>query len=447
MNAASWSANYEAGVPQSLSEPSPHASFHSIVAAAAADAPGYRFLECYGRGTRFAELDALADRVATSLARDGFVRGDVALVALPNGLHLAATALGVLKAGGIVAPLDPGAGAQAAAAAVRDVEPAVAFTTPSLSSAVGEALAGFGGQLVVVRPESALPLSVRLMHRVGSVATHRVRGNGCRGALSWRSWLSRDADAPDVTVAPHDPAYIVLDEAGGTSVCTFRHQHLVSGARQLSVWLTDAIPGDDTWLMLEPLATPFGLVAGLGAAALLRSRVVLLPQWQARDVLDALRYHRPAYVAAGGDSVAVLADAPDLARAYTSSVRAWLVSRPAGGDVVRRFEDATGLGVCQGYGPPCTAGLVTCNPVNSRRARGSIGLPMPGVDVRLVVGDVLVIEPGVPGRLQLRGPNVSADGDWLDTGVDAAYDQSGFLFLAGFRNRLARETVAIANSA
>jgi long-chain acyl-CoA synthetase len=429
MSAANWSAHYEPGVPQTLPEPAQHGSFHEILEAAAADAPSYRAIECYNRGTRFAELDALADRVATALERDGFGRGSVALVVLPNGLHLAATALGVLKSGGIIAPLSPSASDEALAAAVRHVEPAVAFTTVRQSGAVGEVLAELGGQLVVARPESALPASLRFVFRLGSLTAPRASGNGCRSAVGWRSWVSPAADATKPDVAPDDPAFILLDVDDGRPVCVFSHRHLVGGAAQLRGWLTDAIPGEDTWLILEPLVKPLGFVAGLGASVMLRSRVALLPSWEVRDVLDALHYLRPTYVTAGGAAMRDLVRDRDLGRADMRSVRAWLVGQPVDEDVAKRFADATGVSICRGFGPPCTAGLAACNPVNSRRASGSVGLPMPGNDVRLVGADGAVLPSGQPGLLELRGPNVAADGEWLDTGVEARCDAAGFLYL------------------
>jgi long-chain acyl-CoA synthetase len=293
------------------------------------------------------------------------------------------------------------------------------------------AMASTGGRLVVVRPESALPLSLRWIRRLGSPLSSRRHGLNSRSAVAWSSWLSATADAPEQRVGASAPAVVHLSLDSGEQLCTFSHGQLICGAEQLRSWLTDALPGEDTWLLLDPLNTTLGIVVGLGTSIMLRSRLVLLPQWDARDVLDALRYVRPSYVAASGPSMARLARASELRQADTRSVRAWIVGDPLTAEVRWSFEEATGLSLCQGFGPPCTAGLATCNPVNSERARGSVGLPLPGVDARLVGKDGDQLPLGRQGILQLRGPNIAAENEWLDTGLEGRMDQRGFLFLNG----------------
>ena len=84
------------------------------------------------------------------------------------------------------------------------------------------------------------------------------------------------------------------------------------------------------------------------------------------------------------------------------------------------FEAATGLELCQGFAPPGTAGLATCNPINGKRVAGSVGLPMPGVDLRLGQG------------LELAGPNLACDG-WLAAARRARVDEAGFLYIGSSR--------------
>jgi long-chain acyl-CoA synthetase len=239
-----------------------------------------------------------------------------------------------------------------------------------------------------------------------------------------------------VEVANDAPALLVGSSGGGGRL--FNHSQLVAGAAQLRSWLTDAMPGDDTWLQLAPMWTALGFVAGLGTAMALRARLALLPNWEAADVLDALRYLRPAYVLGDRDAAERIAATPDLSRADLRSVRAWLVGDVLTDETVRAFRDLADVTWCQGYSPPGAAGFALCNPVNGQRAAGSIGIPLPDVEVRVVDDEGAELPAGGVGRLVARGPNLAADlpadpaaDGWCDCPMQARIDGAGFVYPAG----------------
>jgi long-chain acyl-CoA synthetase len=419
-----WLDHYEPGVPAAV--PPPDALFHAALAAAAGGSPGYPALVCVNRQLSYAELDALTGRAAAAMVRDGVRPGDRVLLALPSCAPFVVAALGALKAGAVVAPVD--VDRDALAPAVRRLAPRLAVVSEAVAAPVAEALDGRDVRVVVVRSTDALTPLLRLLYRLGAPRRARTPAGPADGTVRWPRWLPSAALPAPVPVTSDHPALVVTGRHGHGPLATFSHAHLVAGALQLRAWLTDALPGDDTWFVLEPLATPWGLVAGLGAPALLRSRLVLVPHPTGRDIVDVLRYRRPAYVATGAAAVRRLVADATLARSDLRSVRAWLVGEPLEPSVARLFEEASGVAICQGYAAPRIAGLGLCNPVNSRRAAGSVGLPMPGVGARVVDEHGQAVSPGTHGRLAVCGPNIGADG-WLTTPVGARMDEAGFVYL------------------
>lgn len=403
-----WTGCYEPGVPLDVAVPD--VAFDSTLAGVASTSPSLPALAYHGRNLRYAEIEARVDRAAGALIAAGVRPGDPVVVALPNCPPFAIAALGALRAGGVVIPCrhdEPDSiVARAGGNAAR-----VAFVTADAAPAVAAAL-GDGATVVGVDPAQGLPMFIRWWLRRGRRAGPRRR-SGERW-WTWARWIDRAERASERPT--FDRGWTALDIRG----YRFTHANLLAGAAQLRSWLTDAIPGDETWLLLTGLGTPFGFVAGLGAATALRARLVLLPAWRPDDVFDAIRFMRPSWVASGAPAIRSLVDDPFLARADLRSVRAWLVDEPIEADLAQRFESASGQSLCLGIGAPGVAGLAACNPVNGERRPGTLGTPLPGIGLR-------VREPG----LDVRGPNVAGAGEWLPLLPDGRIGSDGHVRSGG----------------
>ncbi len=403
-----WTVRYEPGVP--LDVPATDMPFDSTLGAAASTSPSFPALSFFNRSLRYADLEARVDRAAGALIATGVKPGDRVLVALPNCPQFVAAALGSLRAGAVVVPSSHEAPAETALQVIRE-SPRVAFVSTENASQVATAVAAEGDgttSIVAIDPAHGLPYAVRWLVRIaGGAGPKRRRSDRWS---TWTSWLDRAAGSPERPLIDANAPALEVDGH------VFSHANLVSGTAQLRSWLTDAIPGDETWLLLAGLGTPFGFVTGLGAASALRARLALLPAWRPDDVIDAIRYLRPSWVASSASAIRGLADDPLLARVDLRSVRAWIVSEPVEDDVAQRFESASGLALCLGIGAPGVAGLAACNPVNGERMSGTLGTPLPGVQVR------------TSGQgLDVSGPNIASEGGWLPLLHDGDLGPDGFI--------------------
>ncbi len=400
-----WRAHYEPGVPSDL--PDDDGASLDFVAGAAAVAPTFPAVTDGRRAQHFAALSAAADRVAAALARDGLGRGDVVVVALPPGPTAVAAILGGLRAGVVVAPAD---GAEASAAAELAVSRGAraAVVLERIADAFAAALERAGQPLprvVRVDPLRELRWPLRVVAWLGGART----ASSPRAGVPWHRWLGAEAASAGDHRQPTDGALLIDGVA-------FGRREIGAGARMWASWLTDASPGDDTWLILAPLSSSVGAVAALGAAPALRARTALVAGGATADVIDALRYVRPAWVVSDTATVARLAADPALAGVDLRGVRGWLVAGPVPPPLARAFAEASGVELCVGWAPAGAAGFVACNPINGRRVAGSVGLPLPGV--RIVAG---------ASGMTLRAPNgppPPADGTLV---AEARLDADGYL--------------------
>lgn len=414
----SWTEHYEPGVPHEVVPAAE--TVHDIWLSAAAGAPGRTALVAGNRRWRFAEVEALSSRVAAALVEAGSARGAPVVVALPPGLHLVVTALGVLRAGGVVVPVSPGAPPGEVEELVRALRPAAAVVSPEFAAAAVAARERSATTVVEARAADAAPLLLRSLRRL--LRPRQSLRPPAPGALRWSKWLARRGLDVPLPLGAEDPAMAVLGPASAATSgnpLALSHRAICAGAAQIGAWLTDALPEADRWLLLAPFASPFGFAVGLGAAPQLRGELALLWPAGPADVLDGLRYLRPDYVFSEAEAVLSLLALPGLLGEDLRSVRAWLVAESLGSDAARQMEEIGGLSPCQGLCIPGAAGLVLCNPVNGLRVAGSLGVPMPGVDAR-IDGE------GPAGRLEVRGPNVAPGGRWCETGVSVHRDAAGF---------------------
>ncbi len=404
---ASWLAHYEPGVPHVLDPAA--GDFAGILADAAAVAPTFPAVTDGRRALHYAALNASADAVAAALGREPAADGRPIVVALPPGPTLLAVVLGTLRAGRIVAPVD-GADASAAAELSDRLGAPLAIVLDREALPFAQAMQRTGGPLpriITVDPLRELRFGLRWLARLGAgKRTHRPVA-AVPDAVPWQRWVAGDGQAsPTGDEAVRTGAIEVDGVRYGMPV-------LAAGAQMMTAWLTDTSPGDDTWLVLAPLATPLGVVAALGAAPALRARVALPGSWQPADAVDALRYFRPAWVVSDVATVARLVAAPELPHAELRSVRGWLVGGPVPPMLARAFVETTGVELCVGWAPRGVAGFVACHPVNGWRGIGGVGLPLPGVTAA-----------AGPGGLVLRAANV-VGGAIVEPG--ARLDADGFL--------------------
>lgn len=264
-------------------------------------------------------------------------------------------------------------------------------------------------------------------------------------------------DRPKVDVGPDDIA--LFQYSGGTTGISkgavALHRNLVANALQIRNWMTAAEEGKETVLMAIPLFHVYGMVAGMIFAMASGAGMVMVPN--PRDLKDVLT-NIEKYNASIFPGVPTLYNAinnhPDvLAGKYNlSSIKACISgSAPLLRETKEKFEALTGGKLFEGYGLSEAPTATHCNPMFGENRAGSIGLPLPDVDCRIISLDDGITELPAReiGELAIRGPqvmkgyhnmptetqNVLRDG-WLYTGDIARMDEDGYFYIVDRKKEL-----------
>jgi len=243
----------------------------------------------------------------------------------------------------------------------------------------------------------------------------------------------------------------VLQYTGGTTGvpkgAMLTHQNLVANFTQMRSWLTDLQEGRERFLSVAPFFHVYGLTVALNVPISVAATVicVVMGLFDTRLVAEQIARHRPTVFPGVPAIYAAINHLKDVQRYDLKSVRVCVSgSAPLPVEVQTKFEQLTGATVVEGYGLSEASPGTHVNPVYGRRKVGSIGLPLPDTDARIV--DLETGERELPvgesGELVVRGPQVMRgywnapeetaaavrDG-WLHTGDIARMDEDGYFFI------------------
>ena len=354
----------------------------------------------------FSELEGLAAATAGSFDRLGVRPGDRVAIAAWNDLSFVGAYLGALWCGAVAVPLNPGAPVAAHRAELERI-----------------------GARVLVCGDGA----EHLLELPGAIAA---------GALPAGLPMPAEVERDDAELAV---LLFTSGTAGAPRAAMLTHGNLAANIGQVQSHPGLQVGPEDVGLATLPFFHVFGLNVALGVALAGGMRSVLLPQFDATRAVDL----------AGREGVTILAGVPAMFTAFLelseldAGPRAFATVRLAVSgaaelpmSIGERFRDRFGITVYEGYGLTEAAPIVSTTAVDRSPRWGSIGPPLPGVEVRLVDADGIDVTVGDPGEIWVRGPNVFGgywddreatervlrDG-WLRTGDVAVADDQGFLSL------------------
>ncbi|MGH2452382.1 MAG: long-chain-fatty-acid--CoA ligase [bacterium] len=447
-----WLRSYEAGVPATIDIPS--FPIFGFLREAVARFPTNEALllaeHRFDRRFTYAEFEDLSDRFAGALIRRGLRKGDRVAVILPNLPQYAITAYGIWKAGGVVVQVNP---------LYRGDD--LAFVLKDSGARFAVALSRLYGQLAEVRSRTVLegeivtnihdlfPTKWRLLYGLAKAKkTGDVLPRGTH-IIPYRTMLAERRATRFPEVSPEDLA--VLQYTGGTTgimkAAMLSHRNLVSNLSQARVWLTDLKIGQERILSVVPFFHVYGMTACLNLAVAIAAVnvMVLMPGFVARSVAEAAAKYRPTIFPGAPPIYLAINQLKDVEQYDLKSIRACISgssSLPV--EVQRRFEELTGARLVEGFGLSEASPLTHCNPIHGTRKVGSIGVPVPNTETRIVDAETGTRDLGVNevGELIVRGPQVMMgywnnpdetaktlrDG-WLFTGDIARMDDDGFFFI------------------
>ena len=407
-----WLASYGPGVPGRLDYPD--ITVADLLRRAAQDHPEQDALDFLGATTTYRELADEVERAAAGLAALGVEPGDRVAILLPNCPQHIVAFYAVLHLGAVVVehnPLyttaeleHPFADHGAKVAVVWDkAAPVVQALQPRTALE----------HVVSVDMTTALPLAKRLLLRLPVPAARRTRSDmtaKAPGTTSWSSLLGHGR-APAHEGGPGDTA-LILYTSGTTGVpkgVPLTHRNLIANCVQGEAWVPGLVRGGERYLSALPMFHAYGITICVLFGVHMAATLVLLPKPEIDLVLKAFRRETPTFVPAVPPLYARIVDTAVERGQSIRGVRNGLsgaMSLPP--DLVDRWEEATGGLLSEGYGLTECSPVIVGNPMTTERRPGSIGVPFPDVEIRIVDVDdpSRDVDEGESGELLVKGPQV-----------------------------------------
>lgn len=371
----------------------------------------------------WAELDRLVDAVSLGVAAHGVRGGQRVLIALGNRLEFAAAYLGVLRAGAVAVPVNPRSAVGEFQRMAADSGARLGITDAHTIAAVREAIA-------TAPPEfSAIPTVVV------------IDAPAATGEIAWPDFVNHQGKAVPLPAEPESLAVLLYTSgtSGRPRSAMLTHRALLANIEQVAAVEPPAFTEDDVSVALLPLFHVYGLNAVLGQFLRHGHTLVVTPGFDPEATLALIERYQVSVLPVAPPVLAHWRSRSDL-RERLSSVRLMMSgSAPLSAEAMSDFVARTGIVVHQGYGLTEAAPVVTSTLCSQTWQPGSVGSPLPGVEIELRDDDGSV-EGEDPGEIYVRGANIFS-GYWPDgsdgpdadgyfaTGDVGIIDADGNLFL------------------
>ncbi|MGB2569935.1 long-chain-fatty-acid--CoA ligase [Micromonospora citrea] len=442
-----WLRSYAPDVPATIA-PSDESLVDLLRSAARRFGPRIA-LDFFGATTTYAELDAQVARAAEALRRLGVGAGDRVALVLPNCPQHVVAFYAALRLGAVVVEHNPLYTAQELAHQLTDHGARVAVVWDKVAPLVRGA--GAVRTVVAVDLSRALPRLKRWALRLPLPKARAARSAmtaPAPGALSWDALLADAAPLAADHPAPGPDDTALLQYTGGTTGtpkgAILTHRNLRANAAQGRAWVPGLRDGEETVYAVLPLFHAYGLTLCLTFSVSIGATLVLLPRFDVDQVLDAVRRRPPTFLPAVPPIYEKLAMAARERGVDLTSARYAISGAMAlPPSTVELWESVTGGLLVEGYGMTETSPVALGNPVSPARRPGTVGVPFPSTEVRIVDPEDPSVDraPGEAGELLIRGPQVFSGywnrpeetaavllpGGWLRTGDVVVMDADGFV--------------------
>jgi long-chain acyl-CoA synthetase len=440
-----WVRHYEQGVPPGIVVPSQ--PLHRFLERAARRHPRGVATIFYDGKLKYRRLNQEANRFANALVALGVCKGDRVMLLLPNCPQSVIAYFGALKAGAVVVVSNPIFTEQELVRQVQDSGARVMVTLSrffTMARRVQEATEL--NHLIVTNIKEYFPLVKRVLFSLLSERREGDRATLAGEGTHWFQVLLRNhpTTPAEVEVGPEDIA--TIQYTGGTTDLPkgtiLTHRGLAANAVQVRYWIADAQDAREVIMAVLPFSHSYGLTTCLNAGVCLAATLVLMPTFVTKDVLEATARHHVTLFPGVPAMYVAINQYPGVRRYRLSSVRACISgAAPLPVEVQEAFEKITKGRLVEGYGLTEAGPVTHANPLGGQRRSGSIGVPVPNTEAKIVdldTGDEL--PPGQVGELYVRGPQLmrgywnlpeetaralTADG-WLRTGDVARMDEDGY---------------------
>ena len=465
MDSKLWQKNYDKGVPTTIEYPK--APLFHFLEDAARKYPDRACTIFKGAVVTYKEMNEISNRVAAALVDMGVKKGDRVGIFMPNSPQFVMAYYGILKAGGSVVATNPLYTPPEIEHQASDAGLEYMFVMTNFYETIKKAQPNTKiKKLIVTNLKEALPPLLKILFTLAKEKKggFRIEGGLRDGDVWFQDVLAKykDASKPNLEIGPDDTA--LFQYSGGTTGVSkgavAMHRNVVANTLQIKSWMPGLEAGKEVVLMAIPLFHVYGMVAGMNFAMANGASMVMVPNPRdLKDVLDNISKYKatifpgvPALYNGINNHPDVKAGKYDL-----SSIKACISgSAPLLRETKEQFEKLTGGKVFEGFGLSEAPTATHCNPLSGENKTGSIGMPLPDVECKIISLDdgETELSQGEIGEIVIHGPQVMkgyhnmptetvntlrtlSDGKvWLFTGDIARVDEDGYFYIVDRKKEL-----------
>jgi long-chain acyl-CoA synthetase len=453
-----WLANYEKEVPHSIDYP--RMPLYQMLEDSAAKHPDQvaihlvlRYLGPLTLGARltYRQLAGEVNRFAAALTALGVRKGDRVAVMLPNLPQFVISFFGAAKIGAIIVNTNPTYTSREMQHQFADAGAETVVLLSPFYQKLKEVQAHTQVTRVIIAdvpdyvPARFNALVKSTVHKTGLM----VDVPDGDGVYHFRPLLNAHPEPPPkVSVDPDDTA--LFQYTGGTTgipkAAMLTHFNLVTNTVQVRKWMVTLEEGKERVMGALPFFHVYGMTVAMCLAMYLGSELAIVPNPRPIDNVMKVIHKEKCTIFPGVPAMYIgIINHPEVSKYDLRSVKACISgAAPLPMEVQVKFGEITGGRLVEGYGLTEAAPVTHCNPIYGLRKAGSIGIPFPDVDARIMDYDKLVEKPlGEEGELWVRGPqvmkgywnkpdetdNVLTPDGWLRTGDIAKVDEQGYFYI------------------
>lgn len=424
-----WLKKYPEGVRPNLEYP--NMTMPDFLEKSARGFPDNKAIIFAGVEITYQVLAGMVAKFATALSNLGVKKGDRVALMAPNCPHYVVGYYAIQKLGAIVVQVNP-------MYVERELE-------HILSDSGAEVIIVYDALYPVVkRVRPVSPLKKVIVFSLGQPA-----GTADEDCLLAEKLLQDSPPLPPNV--EHDVVndVAVLQYTGGTTGVSkgamLTHRNIVANAMQMMEWDSNCEYGQEVVLSVLPFFHSYGMTCSLNFPVMNASTMVVLPKFDLQQAMEAIKKYSPTVFPGVPTMYIAINNFPNARDYGVESIKTCISgSAPLPVEVSNKFEELTGGHLVEGYGLSESSPITHCNPLKGERRVGSIGLPFPDTEARIV--DVETGEkelpPGETGELIVKGPQVmkgywnmpgetkqALRNGWLYTGDIGKMDEDGYFYI------------------
>lgn len=447
MDKKPWLTAYDPQVPHSLAYAP--AVIPSILERTARTFPNRTAIVFFGYTMTYEQLWAAVRQCSYALHDIGVSRGERVVLFLPNCPQFIISYFAALLLGAVIVPANPLYNEKELEFQIRDSGAATLITLDLLFPPVSKVLPSVQLQRIIIgKIQDYLPPLKKLIYPIiAQKGTDNVPIEEGNGMFLFQKLMKKNVAPVAYPEIPWDDLAMLQYTGGTTGVAKgamLSHRNIVCNNMQVRTWYTGFKEGEEIFISVLPFFHSYGMAAAMNLPISVGATMVIFPKFVAKDILKGIKTYRATTLPGIPTIYSVLGSYRDIKNYDVSTIR-YCVSgaAPLPGTVLKDFEQMTGGSIIEGYGLSEASPVTHANPVDGRRKEGSIGLPVPDTDCKIVDMETGQELPrGTPGELCIKGPQVMSgywqrpeetqatlkDG-WLFTGDIARMDEEGYFFI------------------